>query len=85
MKLSTIVELNTDAIGIVVRKLRKEKGLSQEVLSGLAKIARSHLAMIETGDKIPNFITIWNIAIALEMRPCELVKQIEETLNDLKE
>jgi transcriptional regulator with XRE-family HTH domain len=53
--------------------------MSQEVLSGFAQIARSHLAMIETGDKIPNLITIWRIAVALEMRPYELIKMIEET------
>ncbi|MBR2055142.1 MAG: helix-turn-helix transcriptional regulator, partial [Clostridia bacterium] len=35
--------------GRLISKLRKERGLSQEVLSGLAGISRSHLAMIENG------------------------------------
>jgi transcriptional regulator with XRE-family HTH domain len=74
-----MVELDTEAIGIVVRNLRKQKMMSQEVLSGFAQIARSHLAMIETGDKIPNLITIWRIAAALEMHPHELIRMIEET------
>lgn len=33
--------------GQVIRSLRKKRGISQEVLSGFACIARSHLAMIE--------------------------------------
>jgi transcriptional regulator with XRE-family HTH domain len=83
MELSTMVELNTKAIGIVVRSLRKEKGISQEVLSGFAGIARSHLAMIETGDKIPNLITTWRIALAFDLHPYELVKMIEDVSKDL--
>ena len=52
-----MIELKTEKIGIVVKRLRKELGLSQEVCSGLAGIARSHLAMIENASKIPNFET----------------------------
>jgi len=78
MELSIIVDLNKDAIGIVIRQLRLKRGLSQEVLSGFAGLARSHLAMIEIGDKIPNFETIWRIANALEMQAHELVLLIEK-------
>jgi transcriptional regulator with XRE-family HTH domain len=78
MEVSTIIELDRTAIGTVIRRLRKEKGLSQEVLSSFANLARSHLAMIETGDKIPNFETLWRIANALSIRPYELIKLIEE-------
>jgi transcriptional regulator with XRE-family HTH domain len=83
MGLSTIIELNTDVIGTVIRDLRKEHRLSQEVLSGFAGIARSHLAMIETGDKIPNLVTIWRIAAALDIHPYELIKRIEKTSSSL--
>lgn len=70
-------EFSKISVGRVVRKLRRERGLSQEVFSGLAGIARSHLAMIETGTKQPNFETIWKIALALEMEPHLLVRLIE--------
>ena len=46
-----MVEFNKFAVGRVVRQLRKNRGLSQEVFSGLVGIARSHLAMIESGSK----------------------------------
>lgn len=66
------------AAGQTVAALRTEKGLSQEVLSGLAGIARSHLSMIETGTKQANFETLWKLAAALDLRPSQLVEKIEE-------
>lgn len=65
-------------VGIVIRQNRKRKGMSQELLSGLAGMARSHLSMIENGSKQPNFETIWRIAVALGMKPSELVAEIEQ-------
>lgn len=75
-----MIEFDNKAVGRVIRKIRKEKNLSQEVLSGFAGLARSHLAMIETGDKQPNFETIWRIANAVEMPVHELVKKIEDEI-----
>ncbi len=72
-----MIEFDRTTIGIVVRRKRKEKGLTQEVFSGLTGIARSHLAMIENGSKNPNFETLWKIANALEMLPHELIILIE--------
>ena len=77
-----MIEFDKLIIGEVIRKLRKERNLSQEVFSGFAGIARSHLAMIENGTKKPNFETIWRIANAFEMPPHELVKRIENESKD---
>ena len=52
-------------MGKLIRRLRKEKGLSQDVLSGLAGIGRSHLAMIESGAKNANVETLWHISESL--------------------
>lgn len=72
-----MIEFNDKAIGRVIRRIRKEKGQSQEVCSGLAGIARSHLAMIENFSKSPNFETIWKISNAFNMLPHELIEEIE--------
>lgn len=72
------VQFDRKAVGRAVRKLRKKKGISQEVLSGLAGIARTHLTMIENGTKQANFETIWRLAVALGIRPSELVACIEQ-------
>lgn len=64
--------------GATIRSVRKAKGMSQEVLSGFAGIARTHLTMIERGTKQANFSTICKIAEAFDMRPSELVRKMEE-------
>ena len=73
-----MTEFDRTAAGRAIRRLRKERGQSQEVISGLAGIARSHLAMIETGVKQPNFETLWRIANAFSLPPHSLVSLIEE-------
>ena len=75
-----MVEFDKRAVGAVVRRFRREKGLPQEVLSGLAGLARSHLSMIESGTKQPNFETLWRIATALDIKPHDLVRAIEKEI-----
>lgn len=74
------MQFDNKAVGAAIRKVRQEKNLSQDVLSSFAGIARTHLTMIENGDKQPNFETIWKIAVALNMKPSELVSQIEQLI-----
>lgn len=74
------MQFDNSEVGKTIRVLRKEKGLSQDVLSGLAGIARTHLTMIENGSKQANFETLWRLAMALGMRPSELVAQIERRI-----
>lgn len=76
------MQFDNQAVGIVICRQRKEKGMTQELLSGLAGIARSHLSMIENGTKQPNFETIWKIAEALEIRPSVLVAEIEREITN---
>lgn len=78
MGVDIMFEFNNNQIGNTIKRLRKGKGVSQEVLSSFAGIARSHLSMIENGTKRANFETICKIAGALDMLPHELVKAIEE-------
>lgn len=74
------MQFDNRAVGSAVKALRKSRHLSQEVLSGLAGIARTHLTMIESGTKQANFETLWRIALALDMMPSELVRYIEQTI-----
>ncbi len=71
------MQFDNKALGRTIRRLRLEHGYSQDVLSGLAGIARTHLTMIENGSKQPNFETVWKIALALGMRPSAFVTQME--------
>lgn len=76
------MQFDNFAVGAVIRNLRKEKGISQDVLSGLAGLARTHLTMIENGMKQANFETLWKIAVALDIRPSELVSRIENEIEN---
>ena len=76
------MQFDNFAVGKAIRDLRKEKGISQDVLSGFAGIARTHLTMIEKGTKQANFETLWKIALALDIRPSELVARIEEEIEN---
>ena len=69
---------NSKAFGIVIGRLRTERGLTQERMSGLAGIARSHLAALEKGEKTVKLSTLWDIALALDLKPSELIRQVEK-------
>ena len=72
-----MMQYKPDAVGSTIQRIRKQKNMTQELLSGLAGIARTHLTMIENGTKQANFETLWRIALALDMKPSELVSEIE--------
>ncbi len=64
-------------IGQVLRQHREEKGMSQEVLSGLAGLDRTHYSKIERGLRTPTLDTLFKIAQALDIPPHKLVKALE--------
>ena len=68
--------------GQVIGYLRVRRGMTQEVLSGLSGIARSHLAMIENGSKNPNVDTLWRIAAALGLRLSEMMHLVEQAMQE---
>lgn len=70
-------QLNPVLVGRVISEARQGKGITQEVLSGLADIGRTHLSAIERGERKPTLETLWRVALALDMRPSELVRRIE--------
>ena len=70
--------VDTSKVGSVIQAVREEKGLSQEVVSGLAGIGRTHLSAIERGVRKPTLETFFKISEALDMPASELMKHIED-------
>ena len=66
--------------GQIIGILRSQKGMSQEVLSGLAGVARSHLSMIENGSKNANVNTLWRVSLALGIRLSDLIRMVESEI-----
>lgn len=72
--------LDSKIVGEVISEFRKKKGLSQEVLSGLSDIGRTHLSAIERGERKPTLETLYKICVALDVKMSELVAEIEKRL-----
>lgn len=74
--------LDSRIAGKVIQQYRESKGISQEVLSGLADIGRTHLSAIERGVRRPTLDTFYRIAEALQIKPSILLASIEEEINE---
>lgn len=73
-------QLDPVLVGQVIARLRREKGLTQEVLSGLADIGRTHLSAIENGQRKPTLETIYRLSCALNLTMASVVSAIEKEI-----
>jgi len=67
-------------VGEVIAKFRNDKSISQEVLSGLANIGRTHLSAIERGQRKPTLETLYRISLALDVNMSDIIKEIENRI-----
>jgi transcriptional regulator with XRE-family HTH domain len=51
-----------------IRKIREQKGFSQEEVAKMSKISTTHYAGIERGEENPTFSVIENICKALKIK-----------------
>ena len=72
--------LDSKVVGSVIADFRKRKGISQEVLSGLSDIGRTHLSAIERGERKPTLETLYRICVALDVKMSDVVLEIENRL-----
>lgn len=72
--------LDSKIVGEVIAEYRKRKNISQEVLSGLADIGRTHLSAIERGNRKPTLETFYRICAALDVKMSEAAAEIEERI-----
>ena len=73
--------LNAEIVGKEIQNYREKCNLSQDVVSGLADIGRTHLSAIERGVRKPTLETFFKIAEALDIAPSKLMRMIEDELN----
>lgn len=72
--------LDAVAVGKAIAHFRQQSGMSQEVLSGLAVIGRSHLSAIECGERKPTLETLYRICNALNVKMSTVIKYLENEL-----
>lgn len=73
--------LDAEAVGRVIQRYREDRHLSQEVVSGLADIGRTHLSAIERGTRKPTLETFFRICDAMDVKPSRLVALIENEID----
>lgn len=76
--------LNPKIVGESIAHFRKMKGISQEVLSGLADIGRTHLSAIERGERKPTLETLFRISCALDIKMSAITLDIEKRLSEIE-
>ena len=63
--------------GEVLRDLRRKQGLSQEELGFETGYHRTYISLLERGLRSPTLTTIFQLATALEVKPSEMIRQVE--------
>ena len=68
------------AFGVVLRRLREERGMTQEQLAWDTKMSRVYISEIERGLREPSLGTIVKLAGSLGMAAAKLVEAFESEL-----
>ena len=66
--------------GETLRRLRKERGLSQMALALEAELDRSYLSLMERGIRQPSLHTLLTLARVLKLPASELIEPVERRL-----
>lgn len=61
-------------LGLNVRRIRKERGLSQEVLADEVGLAVTYVGQIERGSRNPTLDVVERLAKALGVKPLDLLQ-----------
>ena len=70
------------AFGQVLRRVRRERGLSQEALASGAEMDRTYPSLLERGLRHPTLTVLLRLARALTVEPAELVNRTVRALRE---
>ena len=70
------------AFGIVLRRLRNERKLSQEELAEISGFHRTYISLLERGEKSPSLNTLHRFSDSLSISLKELISQVEKYYSD---
>ena len=69
-----------EAFGLVIKELRKTRGISQEKLAFKGNLDRTFISLLERGLRKPTLTTIIQLSNALEVEPDKLVALVMNKL-----
>ncbi len=65
-------------VGRNVKRVRQEKGLTQEQLAELSGFSQQYISGLEQGRRNPTVVTLYELATALGVSHMELVRSAED-------
>jgi transcriptional regulator with XRE-family HTH domain len=65
------------AFGRALRRIRKQRGLTQEELGFEADLRRTFVSVLKLGQRQPTLTTIVKLSRVFGMLPSELMKEVE--------
>ena len=65
-------------VGRNVKRIRQEKGLTQEQLAEFSGFSQQYISGLEQGRRNPTVVSLYELATALGVSHMELVRAIEE-------
>ncbi len=66
------------SFGAVIKKIRLERGFTQEMLASHSGLERTFVSMLERGVKQPSLKTVSSLARAVGMKNYELLRRVEQ-------
>jgi transcriptional regulator with XRE-family HTH domain len=73
--------MHKSLFGVVIKKIRLERGLTQEMLASNSGLERTFISMLERGVKQPSLKTISNLAHAVGLKNYELLHLVEHEVH----
>jgi transcriptional regulator with XRE-family HTH domain len=65
-------------VGRNVKRVRQEKGLTQEQLAELSGFSQQYISGLEQGRRNPTIVSLYELATALRVSHLELVRSAED-------
>jgi transcriptional regulator with XRE-family HTH domain len=65
-------------VGRNVKRIRQEKGLTQEQLAEISGFSQQYISGLEQGQRNPTIVSLYELATALDVSHMELVRPTEE-------
>ena len=65
-----------EKVGVKIRKLRQEQGLSQEAFADLCELDRTYISSIEKGKRNVSIVNLEKIAISLKINLSTLFENL---------
>jgi len=64
-------------VGENVRRIRQDRGLTQEQFADLSGFSQQYLSGLERGRRNPTVVTLFELAVALKATPLDLLAPVE--------